>query len=63
MNAVRFALSFFIAVLIVLSAMGWVWTGVHQPTPLAVAGRAVLALGALAGVVGLVAIWRRPRRT
>jgi len=62
-NAIRIALSLFIAVLIVLSAMGWVWTGAHQPAPLAVAGRAVLALGALAGVLGLIAIWRRPRHT
>jgi hypothetical protein len=27
------------------------------------ARRAVLVLGALAGIVGLIAIWRRPHRT
>ena len=63
MNAIRLAASLFILVLIGLSAMGWVWTGAHQPPTQALAGRTVLALSALAGVVGLVALWRRPGRT
>ena len=63
MNAIRLAASLFILVLIGLSAMGWVWTGAHQPPAQALAGRTVLALSALAGVVGLVALWRRPGRT
>ena len=43
--------------------MGFMWTGTHQPPAQAVAGRIVLALSALAGVVGLIALWRWPRRT
>jgi hypothetical protein len=62
-NAIRLAASLFILVLIGLSAMGWVWTGTHQPPSQALAGRTVLALGALAGVVGLFALWRWPRRS
>ena len=63
MNAIRVAASLFILVLIGLSAMGFMWTGTHQPPAQAVAGRIVLALSALAGVVGLIALWRWPRRT
>ena len=63
MAKIRLAASAFILVLIVLSAMGWVWAGAHQPPDQALAGRTVLVLGALAGVVGLIALWRRPRRT
>lgn len=62
MIAVRIAISLFILVLITLSVMGWIWTGAHQPPGLMEAGRTVLALGALAGVIGLVTIWRAPRR-
>jgi hypothetical protein len=62
MVTIRLAASLFILVLIGLSAMGWVWTGSHQPPDQALAGRTVLALGALAGVVGLVALWRWPGR-
>jgi len=62
-TAIRLAASAFILVLIVLSAMGWVWTGAHQPPAQALAGRTVLVLGALAGVVGLIALWRWRRRT
>lgn len=63
MNAIRLAASLFILVLIALSAMGWVWTGTHQPPAQALAGRTVLVLAAVAGVVGLVALWRWPGRT
>lgn len=61
-TAIRFAASAFILVLIALSGMGWVWTGAHQPPAEALAGRTVLILGALAGVTGLVALWRWPGR-
>ena len=60
MTAIRLAASAFIVVLIALSGMGWVWTGTHQSHDQAVAARAVLAMGALAGVAGLVALWRWP---
>jgi hypothetical protein len=62
-NAIRVAASAFILVLIVLSAMGWVWTGSNQPPAQALAGRTVLVLGALAGLAGLIALWRWPGRT
>jgi hypothetical protein len=62
-KAIRLAASLFILILIGLSAMGWVWTGTHEPPAQALAGRTVLAFGALAGFVGLVALWRWPRRT
>ena len=63
MSAIRLAASLFILGLIGVSAMGWVWTGTHQPPAQALAGRTVLALSALAGVIGLVALWRWPGRT
>jgi hypothetical protein len=55
------AISAFILVLIALSVAGWFWTGAHQPPAQSVASRLVLAIGVLAGVGGLVAIWRRER--
>ena len=64
MTAIRITASVFILILMVLTAMGWIWTGAHQPPAEAIAARLVLALAALAGVVGLVALWRwRPERT
>jgi hypothetical protein len=62
-NAIRFAASVFILILMGLTAMGWIWTGAHQPPAQATAARIVLSLAALAGVVGLVALWQWPRRT
>jgi len=62
-TAIRLSASIFILILIGLAAMGWVWTGSHQPPAQAIAARSVLALAALAGVAGLVALWRWPRRT
>jgi hypothetical protein len=58
MNIVRIAISLFIVVLIVVSAIGWRWTGTHQPASLAAASHVVLGLGVLAGIVGLVTLWR-----
>ncbi len=63
MTVIRVAASIFILILIGLSAMGWIWTGAHQPPAQALAARTVLVLGALAGVAGLVALWRWPGRT
>src|ERR1044072_2119747 len=61
--AIRLTASIFILILIGLTAMGWVWTGTHQPAAQAAAARIVLALAALAGIGGLVALWRWPGRT
>jgi hypothetical protein len=59
MTAIRLAISVFLLILVVLSVMGWVWSGTNQPAPLAAAARLVLLIGGLAGVGGLAAIWRR----
>jgi hypothetical protein len=61
MTAVRLAISVFIALLIVVSAAGWIWTGGNQPHDQWVASRVVLAIGALTGALGLIAIWRPER--
>jgi ABC-type thiamin/hydroxymethylpyrimidine transport system permease subunit len=58
MNIIRVVISFFIAVLIVVSVMGWMWTSAHQPASQATASHLVLGLAMLAGVIGVVAIWR-----
>jgi hypothetical protein len=58
MNAIRVVISFFIAVLIVVSVMGWVWTGAHQSPSQATASHLVLGLAMLTGVIGVIAIWR-----
>ena len=58
MNAIRIAITIFILVLVVLSVAGWVWTGSHQPAAQSLASRIVLTIGALAGIVGLVKIWK-----
>jgi hypothetical protein len=63
MNIVRIVISVFILVLIGVSLLGWVWTGTHQSASQAAASRMVLTLGVLAGVIGLVALWRPERRS
>lgn len=60
-NIVRTTISLFILVLIGTSAAGWIWTRRHQPAAQAGASHVVLTLGALAGVAGLVALWRPGR--
>jgi hypothetical protein len=58
MNIVRIAITLFILVVIAVSALGWIWTGSHQTPSESEASRVVLTLGVLAGVAGLVALWR-----
>jgi hypothetical protein len=58
MNIIRVAISLFILVLIGVSATGWIWTGSHQPAAQSAASRVVLTLCILAGIGGLVALWR-----
>lgn len=58
MILVRVAISVFVLVLIAISVAGWIWTGSHQPAAQSAASRVVLTLGVIAGVIGLVAIWR-----
>ena len=59
MNGVRVAISLFIVVLIGLSTAGWIWTGAHQSAAQSTASRTVLALGIMAGLVGLRFLWGR----
>ena len=58
MTIVRIVISAFIAVLIAVSTIGWIWTGSHQTPSQAAASRVVLTLGVAAGIVGLVVLWR-----
>jgi hypothetical protein len=58
MNIVRIVISLFIAVLMTVSTIGWIWTGTHQTASQAAASLVVLTLGVVAGLVGLVALWR-----
>jgi len=57
MTGIRLAIS---ALLIVVSVAGWMWTGANQPAAQAMASRAVLGLGMIAGLTGLTAVWRWP---
>ncbi|HVZ23238.1 MAG TPA: hypothetical protein VG871_19330 [Vicinamibacterales bacterium] len=64
MNAIRIALTLFIAAVVVILATGWGWTSTHQPPAQAVASHVMLGLAIVASVIGVVAIWRvqaRPR--
>ena len=54
-------MSAFIVVLFVIAGMGWKWAGANQPPAQALASQAVLTLSAIAGVVGLIALWRGSR--
>lgn len=59
-KGIRIAITAFTLVLMAVSAMGLTWlSGANLPAGQLLAGRTVLLLGALAGIVGLVAIWRR----
>jgi hypothetical protein len=58
MNGVRIAITAFILILLAIVALGWVWTGSHQPPPQKIASHVVLAIAALAGILALVRIWR-----
>lgn len=62
-NVIRIAITLFILVLIVVSASGWMWTGSHQTAAQSIASRVVLGLCVVAGLVGLMAVWRgRPAK-
>ena len=58
---IRAAMSSFILVLFVIAGMGWTWATAHQTPAQALASHVVLLLSAAAGMVGLIALWRRPR--
>ena len=58
---IRAAMSAFIGVLFVIAGLGWTWANTHQTPAQALASHTVLGLSAIAGVVGLVALWRGSR--
>jgi hypothetical protein len=58
MNLVRIAISVFILVLIGVAGTGWVWAGSHQTAAQSTASRVVLTACILAGLAGLMAVWR-----
>lgn len=57
-SGVRIAITGFVALLLIIAALGWVWTARHQPPPLRTASRVVLTIAALAGVFAVAKIWR-----
>ena len=52
------AITGFVALLLIIVALGWVWTARHQPPPLRTASHVVLTIAGLAGVFAVVRIWR-----
>lgn len=60
MNAVRVAISIFIAVLIAIATLGWKWTSAHQAPAQANASHLALGLSIMAGLIGVITIWRAP---
>jgi hypothetical protein len=58
---IRAAMSAFIVVLFVIAGLGWNWASTNQTPAQAMASQAVLTLSAIAGVVGLIALWRGSR--
>jgi hypothetical protein len=63
MNGVRVAITVFVAALLALIALGWVWTSSHQTPALSTASHVVLGIAGLSGIGALVKIWSngRPR--
>ena len=55
------AVTGFVALLLIIVALGWIWTARHQPPPLRTASHVVLTIAALAGVFAVVRIWRDAR--
>jgi hypothetical protein len=57
-NAVRIGITIFVLLLLIIVALGWIWTARHQPPPLRTASHVVLTVAALSGVFALTKIWR-----
>ena len=55
---VRMCVTVFVAAIFAVVIMGWVWTGANQPPAGALASRILFTIVALAGLVGLIAVWR-----
>jgi hypothetical protein len=52
------AITGFVTVLLIIVALGWIWTARHQAPPLRTASHVVLTIAALAGVFAVAKIWR-----
>jgi len=59
MTLVRVGITGFVLILLSVVALGWIWTGSHQPPPLRTASHVVLGLAAFSGIFALARIWRR----
>ena len=57
-NGVRITITVFVTLLLIIVALGWVWTARHQPPPLRTASHVVLTIAALAGIFAVAKIWR-----
>jgi hypothetical protein len=57
-NVIRILITLFVAILVVVSALGWVWVGTHLSSALALAARVVLAAGMIAAGAALSMLWR-----
>jgi membrane protein YdbS with pleckstrin-like domain len=57
-RAVRIGITAFVTLLLIIVALGWVWTARHQPPPLRTASHVVLTIAALAGMFAVARIWR-----
>jgi hypothetical protein len=55
---VRLGITCFVLILLSVVALGWIWTGSHQPPPLRTASHLVLGIAAAAGIFALARIWR-----
>ena len=64
MTLLRIAISAFVAILLVVLGLGWIWTSRNQPAVLATASHVVLGIAGLAGLFALFVIWRpNPQRS
>jgi len=57
-SAVRIVITGFVTLLLIIVALGLVWTARHQPPPLRTASHIVLTIAALAGIFAVAKIWR-----
>ncbi len=58
MIAIKLTITAFIVVLLLIVGAGWQWTAQNQPPSRATASHVVLGIAAVAGIAGLIAIWR-----
>ena len=52
------AITGFVALLLIVVTLGWIWTTRHQPPALRMASHVVLTIAALAGVFAVAKVWR-----